>query len=223
MSGLASGLFSSRVVTREGSLPTEMPPLPRDELACVASAVLVRQLDFAAGRELARAALEALGVRGFSLVNDAAGAPVWPPGVVGSITHTRRHARGLAAVALADAAVVRSVGIDAESDEGLTPDLWPSVLRDEERARLDALPERERVRAASIFFSAKECYYKLQFPLTRQFLDFTAVTVDLDETGSAFRVLVRKGSGEAFREGDVFVGRFACGDGLVVTGLELGR
>ncbi len=200
-----------------------MPALPREELACVASAVPVRQLDFAAGRELARAALEALGVRGFSLVNDEAGAPAWPPGVVGSITHTRRRARGFAAVALADAEAVRSVGIDAESDEGLTPDLWPSVLRDEERVRLDALPERERVRAASIFFSAKECYYKLQFPLTRQFLDFTAVTIDLDETGSAFRVLVRKGSGEAFREGDAFVGRFACGDGLVVTGLELGR
>jgi 4'-phosphopantetheinyl transferase EntD len=214
-------LFGTAVVTREGPIPTAMPSLPPEEAACVASAVLVRKLDFAAGRSYARSALETLGVRGFALINEPSGAPRWPEGFVGSITHTRRTGSGFAAAVAAARSVVRSLGIDAESDRGLTEDLWPSVLRDEERAHLATLPPSERVRTASLMFSAKECFYKLQYPLTGQFLDFAAATIAVDAAAGAFEVTVRQDAGTVFRVGDTLRGRFACAEGLVVTGMEL--
>ncbi|HEX4447902.1 MAG TPA: 4'-phosphopantetheinyl transferase superfamily protein, partial [Polyangiaceae bacterium] len=214
-------IFGASVVTREGPIPTAMPALPPEEAACVANAALVRKLDFAAGRSCARSALEALGIHGYALINAPSGAPKWPDAVVGSITHTRRTGGGFAAAVAAARSVVRSLGIDAESDQGLTEDLWPSVLRDEERAHLATLPPSERVRTASLMFSAKECFYKLQYPLTGQFLDFAAATIGVDAAGGAFEVTVRRDAGAAFRVGDTLHGRFARGEGLVVTGMEL--
>jgi 4'-phosphopantetheinyl transferase EntD len=214
-------IFSNRVVTREGPIPAAMPSLPPEEMACVAGAALVRKLDFAAGRLHARAALEALGVHGFAMVSDPSGAPKWPPAVAGSITHTRRMDGGFAAAVAAPKSVVHSLGIDAESDRGLTEDLWPSVLRDEERAHLARLPSADRLRVASLMFSAKECYYKLQYPLTGQFLDFSAATIGIDTESGTFTVTVRQDAGSAFHVGDVLPGRFACREGLVVTGMEL--
>src|SRR6185437_2883373 len=99
------------VVTREGPIPASMPELLPEELACVDRAVLVRQLDFAAGRVLARSALEALGVQGFALLPDLKGAPRWPPSIAGSITHTRRVGQGFAGVVAAPRAAVRSLGV----------------------------------------------------------------------------------------------------------------
>jgi 4'-phosphopantetheinyl transferase EntD len=198
-----------------------MPALLPEELACVERAVLVRQLDFAAGRVLARSALEALGVRGFALVGDPAGAPRWPAHIAGSITHTRRVEGGFAGVVAAPKSTARSLGIDAESEDGLTEELWPSVLRDEERARLARLPASERLAAASLIFSAKECYYKLQYALTGQFLDFMAATIEDDAASGTFAVVVRQDAGTAFRTGDVLQGRFVRRDGLIVTGMLL--
>ena len=220
-SPLLPEIFSAPVVTREGPIPGSMPQLPPEELACVDRAVLVRQLDFAAGRVLARSALEALGIRGFPLLSDPRGAPLWPPGIAGSITHTRRVGAGFAGVAAAPLTAVRSLGVDAEDEDGLTEDLWPSVLRDEERAHLAALPAGERRAAASLIFSAKESYYKLQYALTGQFLDFMAATIEVDPSAGTFRVLVRQEAGTEFRPGDVLHGRFVRRDGIVVTGMVL--
>jgi len=219
---MLQGLFSDRVVTREGPLAGgDTRALAASELACVARAVPERRAEFAAVRALARSALEALGVVDFALVNDASGAPQWPAHVVGSITHTRRAGGDFGAVVAASAGLVRALGLDAEADAALNEELWPAVLCDEERAALAAVARSDRARAATLMFSAKECYYKCQFSLTRQFLDFSAAAVVLDRARGTFDVVVRQRAGHAFREGDVLPGRFVWRSGLVLTAIEL--
>jgi 4'-phosphopantetheinyl transferase EntD len=219
---IVRALFGPAVVSREGGIRAgALDALLPEECACVAGAVPSRQSDFAAGRLLARSALEALGVRGFALVNESAGAPRWPSGIVGTITHTRRAAGGFAAVAVASKRDVRALGIDAESDRALKEELWGFTLCEEEREALSSAARKERVRLASIMFSAKECYYKLQYTLTRTFLEFSAVAVRVDVDRDAFSIFVRQRVGDMFREGDVLGGRFVLHDGIVITAMEV--
>ena len=81
-----------------------------EEAACVRRSVEKRRLEFSAGRFCARMALSQLGVHDFSLLPDADRVPLWPPGVVGSIS----HCSGLAVAAVARSESVKSIGVDVE-------------------------------------------------------------------------------------------------------------
>src|SRR6185503_18375584 len=86
---------------------TAFIPLPLE----LKEAVPKRQAQFRAGRYCAMLAIQALHGGSPMLVGrDANGAPLWPEGVVGSITHTD----DVAAAAVASAADVLSLGIDTE-------------------------------------------------------------------------------------------------------------
>ena len=84
------------------SLPVESQPDPLEapERAAVAGAVASRQREFAGGRTCARRALLRLGHAAQPIPVGACRAPVWPHGVVGSIT----HCSSFAAAAVARAA-----------------------------------------------------------------------------------------------------------------------
>lgn len=176
---LFAGL-SDAVAVEEGdpaSQPLDLGALFPEERAAVAGAVPHRQREFIAGRVLARRAmhrLEPARPAALSVVGVGTDrAPVWPDGLVGSISHTDRWC----IVALAGTGRVRAVGVDVESSEPLTTDLWPAVCTPAERALLQALPVVRRGLTAKLIFSIKECVYKAQYPATRAFLDFDAVSV----------------------------------------------
>jgi 4'-phosphopantetheinyl transferase EntD len=99
---------------------------------------------------------------------------MWPPGVIGSITHTDEHAA--AVVMTANAA--RSIGIDLESlaHAARTPDLLSMVATAAERAS-----HVDPRHLAALLFSAKESVYKCVYPLTGQFLDFHDVELAIDD------------------------------------------
>src|SRR5208283_6057556 len=69
-----------------------------------------RVADFATGRRCARSALLKLGLTPESILVGPYREPVWPEGIVGSIT----HCPGFYAAALAHRRDLRSIGIDAE-------------------------------------------------------------------------------------------------------------
>jgi 4'-phosphopantetheinyl transferase EntD len=125
------------------------------EDAAVEKAVDSRRREFFTGRTCARAALVALG-RSPVALPQAGRRPVWPAGVVGSITHTR----GFIGATVARTDAVAGIGLDAES--GLIRDrgVLEAVLTDEELLDLEALPPAERHVAATLSFSAKEAFYK---------------------------------------------------------------
>lgn len=120
------------------------------------------------------------------------GAPVWPAGVFGSITHTDDDA----------AAVVATVpiGIDFESRAAVARvDLLATV----------ALPS-ERAYDPALLFSAKESVYKCLY--AGEFLEFHDVELAFDDPQTTFRVL-RAGGYDLTG----VVGRFALTDAHVAT------
>lgn len=148
---LEPGLFAAEM--EDAGQP--VPLLPEEEML-VAKAAGKRRRDFVLGRACARAALEQLGHHGVAIQKAPDGAPCWPSGVVGSIT----HAQGYAAALVAQATLFSGIGVDAERLGGVTEDLWPRLFDAAERAHLSGLQGPARSVAATLFFSAKESCYK---------------------------------------------------------------
>ncbi len=167
------------------------------ELDAVAHAAPVRVGEFAAGRVAARRALAALGIGPVAVPVDARRLPVWPRGVVGSIT----HCAGMVASAVAWSDDLTAIGIDGELAAPLEPEVVDAVATAAERAALaDGL-------TATVLFSAKESFYKCWSALDGPILDFHDVVVVLD--GASF---VATPAG-----GEPWPGRWAVRDGFVLT------
>ena len=117
----------------------------------------VRLREYIAGRTAARRALREL--RGHShaaVLRNEDRTPAWPPGVCGSISHSRHYA--ICVVARLDN--YRAVGVDIEEDSRLKETLWKSVMTGKEQAFLSNLPSQLGQLAATLRFSVKEAYYK---------------------------------------------------------------
>jgi 4'-phosphopantetheinyl transferase EntD len=147
-------------------------PLYPEEQAAVARAVPKRRAEHAAGRACAREALAALGRPAGPIPRDEAdhGAPVWPYGVVGSIT----HCDGYRAAAVASAGDVLALGIDAEPDGPLPEGVLDAVhSTPEERAALSDLTASDpQIHWDRLLFSAKETVYKAWYPYHHRMLGF---------------------------------------------------
>jgi 4'-phosphopantetheinyl transferase EntD len=153
-----------------------------DEAACVVRAVDKRRREFAAGRLLARRLLAGLGVADAPLRAGDDRCPLWPSGVVGSISHSA----STVFVAVARTSEVRAVGVDVEGAEPLEDALWDMVLSLPERRWLATQPAEAQGALAKLFFSAKECAYKTQYPITKCVLEFGDVQLGLDAAAGAF-------------------------------------
>lgn len=157
-----------------------------EELAVIATALERRRREFATARSCAHAALARLGLPPAAILPDRKGAPVWPDGVVGSIT----HCIGYRAAAAAAAAQVAAVGIDAEPNRPLRTDGMLDVIAGEqERARLAGLAgQAPGVCWDKLLFSAKEAIYKAWYPLARCWLGFRSADVVFDPDRGTFTV-----------------------------------
>lgn len=182
-----------------------------EERAGVARAIPRRQREFAAGRAAARAAMRQLGWPACAVPARPDRSPAWPEGLVGSISHTADTC-----VAVVAAREHRpSIGIDLEPDQGLAEDLWRTIGTPLECRRLMEAPQDLRPRLATRLFTAKEAFYKWQFPLTGQWLDFQDVSVVWNSTGDGFSVRLTRLRPE--RPGAEPVGQLLLCEGLVVA------
>ncbi|MGW0085709.1 4'-phosphopantetheinyl transferase family protein [Streptomyces sp. NPDC003393] len=151
-------------------------PLYPEEEAVMARAVDKRRREFAAVRRCARRAMEKLGVPPQPILPGERGAPRWPEGLDGSMT----HCDGYCAAALVRAGDLASLGIDAEPHERLPGEVMDVVALPAERRRLAGLAERHPgVHWDRLLFSAKESVYKAWFPLTGRWLDFAGADIEI--------------------------------------------
>ncbi len=190
---LVPGLFGAEIWD-EGQLVAIHP----DENVHVAGAAENRRRDFALGRACARAALAGLGHGDAVIAKGGDGAPVWPAGIVGSITHTRGYAAALAGESRGFA----EIGIDAERAGGVTPDLWPRLFTADEQLTLRTHPNPAL--AATLLFCAKEACYKAW--MLKGALAFREIEVALEKGG-----FVAVGRGASLR------GRHAADKGVVLV------
>jgi 4'-phosphopantetheinyl transferase EntD len=198
--------------------PPEAWLFPAEE-ALLARAVDKRRREFTTARHCARTALRDLGLPPAPILPGERGAPQWPDGVVGSMT----HCAGYRAAALARGADFVTIGIDAEPDEPLPDGVAEAVTAGGEPGALARLrADHPGVSWDRLLFSAKESVYKAWFPLTRRWLDFAEATVTLDPAAGTFtaRLLVPPPV-VAGRELTGFTGRWLARDGLVVTAIAV--
>ena len=162
----------------------EAPPEPGDPLweellpeehAHLATLPPARQPSFAAGRVALGAALQAGGFPRVPLLSDPRGAPQVPPGALGSISHKRKLAVGLAAPA--HPSHPSGLGVDLEELRPLRVDISRRVLTPAERAQLEGLVGRDRDAAILLRFSLKEAFFKAANGLVAGSLSFEDLTV----------------------------------------------
>lgn len=165
--------------TRVDESPAELFPA---EEALLARAVEKRRREFTAGRVCARRALSRLGVAPAPLLAGPNREPLWPAGVVGSIT----HCEGYRAAVVARATDVLSIGIDAEPN-GPTPDgVFERISLPAEGTWVHAAARTTpEVHWDRLLFCAKESVYKAWFPLAERWLGFedALITLDSDPPG----------------------------------------
>ncbi len=192
-----------------------------EEAALVADAVPHRRQEFATVRACARRALGRLGQPPVPLLWGHRGAPVWPDGIVGSMT----HCKGFRGAAVARSDEIASVGIDAEPDLPLPAGVLDAIALRIEVGWLAGLSARyPGVCWDRLLFSAKESVYKTVFPLDGQRLDFDEAEIRIDPVTGTFAVrLLVPGPTVDGRPVHTLTGRWVARRGLLVTGIALPR
>ena len=218
---MIGSLVPAAVVVADATGPLPGEALLPEEEPLVAAAVGARRAEFTTVRTCARIALAELGVGPVPVLSGPKREPIWPAGVVGSLT----HCDGYRAAAVARAADVASLGIDAEPHEALPEGILERVTVPAERAHLSSLPPGPHW--DRLLFSAKESVYKTWFPLAGRWLGFEDAELVFspgpDPARGAFtaRLLVADVPSVAARPLAVLSGRYAVGGGLLVTAITL--
>lgn len=191
------------------------------EEAALAAAVDKRRREYATVRHCARLALADLGLPPVPILNGPDREPLWPPGIVGSMT----HCDGYRAAALALAGTLASIGIDAEPHAPLPPGVLHLVARPDEVAHLARLAaEVPEVHWDRLLFSAKESIYKAWFPLARRWLGFDDATLNFDPASRVFTaVLHRAGPRVCGRALTTMAGRWLVHNGLILTAVTVAQ
>jgi 4'-phosphopantetheinyl transferase EntD len=205
------------VETREDRLDVEL--FPEEELA-LGRAVDKRRREFVTGRACAREALARLGLPPTAVGSGRHGEPLWPAGIVGSIT----HCDGYRACAVASAHTLLTLGIDAERHAPLSDGVWQEVAHGQERALRvrNGVAARAGVHLDAVLFSAKEAVYKAWFPLARRWLDFDDVELSIHAGNGTFRAtLLVTGPQVAGAPLTELAGRWTVGGGVVVTAVAV--
>jgi 4'-phosphopantetheinyl transferase EntD len=198
--------------------PPDVHLYPQEE-ALLQKAVTSRRLEFGTARWCARRALAKLGLPAAPILPGPRGAPSWPDGVAGSMT----HCPGYRAAALAHSTDMAAIGIDAEPDGPLPDGVRDRIASPEELAALAALMAAAPGTSwDKLLFSAKESTYKAWFPLAQRWLGFTDASISISPADGTFTVrLLVPGPVLAGRQLTEFHGRWLVRNGLAVTAITV--
>ncbi len=213
-------LFPPGAVAADLREPGDPELLLPAEAMYVGRAVPKRVQEFTAGRLCARRALAELGIMGFPLKVADDRQPVWPDLVVGSIAHTA----GYCAAVVAERRRVGALGLDSEVAGAVKRETWTTICAPVEIAWLESLPPSDRSDAATLIFSAKEAFYKCQYPLVRERLHFYDVSVEPVAWGAsrgAFRIHAMRRIAFADHSVLPMQGQYLFHEEFVTTGIGL--
>jgi 4'-phosphopantetheinyl transferase EntD len=220
LSARLGSLFPPGTVAAELRGPGDPALLLPAEAVHMGRAVPKRVREFAAGRLCARRALAEFGILDFPIQVADDRQPIWPESMTGSITHTG----GYGAAVVAERGTVAALGLDSEVIGDVTAKLWPSICVPLETAWIGSLSAAERAAAATLVFSAKEAFYKCQYALVRERLNFHDVRVEVAAWGASsggYRIHPIRPIALRTRTMLPVEGRFLFHDALVTTGLAL--
>ncbi|MFF3781136.1 4'-phosphopantetheinyl transferase [Streptomyces sp. NPDC001933] len=190
-----------------------------EESAVIARALDGRRQEFTTVRHCARVAMAGLGLAPRPVLPGERGAPQWPDGTVGSMT----HCPGFRGAALARSRDIASVGIDAEPHEPLSEGLLERITLPSERARVTELGrDRPDVHWDRLTFTAKESVYKTWFPLTGRWLEWEDVELTFEPGRQTFQAGLRvPGPWVGGRELQSFAGRWLVTETHVLSAITV--
>jgi 4'-phosphopantetheinyl transferase EntD len=174
-------LFSAGAIVATLREPGDPQLLLPEEAAHLGRAVAKRRQEFAAGRLCARRAVAEFGMPDFPVRVAEDRQPIWPDSLVGSITHTA----GFCAAVVAERRHIQAVGLDSEVVGDVKVEIWSHICLPGEMAWLRSLPASEQAAAVTLIFSAKEAFYKCQYPLVRERLGFHDVRIEVPTWNAA--------------------------------------
>jgi 4'-phosphopantetheinyl transferase EntD len=213
-------LFPPGALAAELRGPGDPAALFPDEADCLHGAVPKRAQEFAAGRLCARRLLSEFGIEDFPLKAAKDRQPLWPDSLVGSITHTA----GFCAAVAARKNLTGALGIDSELAASVRQELWRWICTPYETSWLHTLPPAEQSAAATLIFSAKEAFYKCQFPLVQERLYFHDATVDVGSWGAgqgAFEIRANRPIALARHAALPLQGQYLFHEEWITTGIAL--
>jgi 4'-phosphopantetheinyl transferase EntD len=173
-----------------------MPPLyPGEDDVLGPRAVPQRRMLYAQGRAAARDALQQLGVAPVAIGRGAGGQPLWPEGLVGSISHTRSVAVALVGWRCDYA----GLGVDVEElGRGVDARIARLVARPAEMAWVNPEAGLERL---IMLFSAKESVFKALYPVEQVWFGFSDAELIWDAERQAFLAELQRTLGEHYPVG----------------------
>jgi 4'-phosphopantetheinyl transferase EntD len=142
------------------------------EAIIIERAAAKRRADFSTGRYCAVQALGRFVNYRPEILQGKGKEPLWPNGIVGSISHSQ----SLTGAVVARQADVTAIGLDIETIGGVQADMWHLLFNADEQTLIQSKQDNAVI-WATLLFSLKESFYKLQYPLTSLFLDFTDMII----------------------------------------------
>ncbi|MFD4673963.1 4'-phosphopantetheinyl transferase [Lentzea sp. NPDC058450] len=159
-------------------IPVELYP---EEEALLGNSVPKRRFEFSTVRACAREAMASLDVAPAAILPGPKREPLWPSGVVGSLT----HCAGYRAAALARAEDYSTIGIDAEPHKPAPDGVLGAIAIPSELRRMPGLKADDpKICWDRLLFSAKESTYKAWFPVTNRWLGFEDADITLNADGT---------------------------------------
>ena len=151
------------------------------------NAMAKRRIEFSAGRHCAHRAMVQIGRTPGPVLFGPDRAPIWPPGIVGSITHSAQYC----AAVVASEDHFRSVGIDTELVNAVGPELACEVLRPDEISATNGNARSGEIDWPTLYFCIKEAAYKAFYPIYRKIIDFQDMHVAIRTESRTFNAEVR--------------------------------
>ncbi len=112
--------------------------------------------------------------------------PLWPKGFVGSISHSKDFVGAV----VSKSSQLISIGLDIEKTGRVKKNMWRNLFTPAEQEFLNTLSEEDEKFYTTLYFSMKESFYKLQYPITESYLSFT--DVELKQKNGSFKLEVIK-------------------------------
>lgn len=173
--------------------------------------------EFTRGRHCAKRALKQLGIYIDILLIGETRAPLWPEGIVGSITHTAGYCG--AGVVRSDRVLTMGIDVEAIANGPITDELLGVITTDAERQMLERLPEAHTP-WRQVLFSAKESLFKAWQPIMQRWLGFHDTDMRIDPENQSFSVRIPTCNPEEMQYRNmpqVIAGRYVKDDEFVGT------
>lgn len=153
------------------------------ERNCILGEPVKRINEYSTGRVLMRTLLAKFGVTGLSILPGRNGAPLFPEGIAGSVSHSDEYCF----VTVTNCAAV-SVGIDVQRIVPVTVDFSEMILTDSERIAVGDEDYMERNVRTNMVFSAKESVFKSLSPKMQAITDFRDVEISFRDRHFVSRI-----------------------------------